>query len=335
MLKTVLAFAVAAILGLAFIRPALAQQEEATFALPAITFAFVPAYIAEDMGYWTKRGLTVKQTVITGIGAMNAVLSRSVEFSISSMPTVIRANVRGQKVIAIGGAFEGTAVEVVMRNEAAKAAGITESSPVDKRAQALKGKTVAMLAPNTIVHGYLRYFAKKGGIDPERDFKIAVMSQEASIAAIKSGAVDAMAQVLPYSTISIHNGTAMMLTSGPRGEFPELNPFALNGITSLPALCDQKPTLCQKMIGGYQEAMIYLLDHPQESKAILKKRIPGMDEGAFDDAFEMTRKWTPRTMKISDAGIKNAQELMVIGGMLKEEERLSSFNDIYTNKYVN
>jgi len=329
-----LAVCLALLCCLALGRPALAQQDEANFALPAITFAFVPAYIAEDMGFWTKRGLKVKQTVITGIGAMNAVLSRSVEFSISSMPTVIRANVRGQKVIAIGGAFEGTAVEVVMRNDVAKAAGITEKSPLDKRAQALKGKTVAMLAPNTIVHGYLRYFAKKGGIDPERDFKIAVMSQEASIAALKTGAVDAMAQVLPYSTISIHNGTAMMLTSGPRGEFPELNPFALNGITALPGYCEQKPVVCGKMVEGYAEAMTYLHEHPKEAGDILKKRMPGMDPGAFDDAFAMTRKWTPKTMKMSEEGLKNAQELMVIGGMLKAEEKLASFHEIYTNKYV-
>jgi ABC-type nitrate/sulfonate/bicarbonate transport system substrate-binding protein len=316
-------------------RPAPAQQmEEATFALPAITFAFVPAYIAEDLGFWTKRGLKVKQTVITGIGAMNAVLSKSVEFSISSMPTVIRANVRGQKVLAIGGAFEGTAVEVVMRKDVAQAAGITETSPLAQRANALKGKTVAMLAPNTIVHGYLRYFARKGGIDPERDFKIAIMSQEASIAALKSNQVDAMAQVLPYSTISIHNGTAMMLTSGPRGEFPELNPFALNGITSPMGFCETKESMCRKMVEGYHEAMIYLLDHPKEAGEILKKRVTGMDEAAFQDAFAMTRKWTPRTMKISDQGIKNAQELMVIGGMLKEEEKLASFGEIYTNKYA-
>jgi hypothetical protein len=48
----------------------------------------------------------------------------------------------------------------------------------------------------------------------------------------------------------------------------------------------------------------------------------------------MTRKWTPRTMRISDKGIANAQELMVIGGMLKPEEKLASFAEIYTNKYA-
>lgn len=315
--------------------PALAQQkDEVTCAMPAITFAFAPAYIAQDMDFWSKQGLEVKLPVITGIGAMNAVLSRSAEFSISSMPTVIRANARGQKVMAIGGAFEGTAVEVVLRKDLAEAAGVTHGSALDKRAQALKGRTVALIAPNTIVHAYLRYFSRRGGIDPERDFKIAIMSSDASIAALKSRDIDAMAQVLPYSTIAIHNGSAALLSSGPQGDLPELLPFQLNGIVARSDYCDQKPTICAAMVAGYSQAMRFLHDHADQAKAILRKRIPNMEDGPFEEAFTLTQRWTPTTMRIDEKGVANAQELMLIGGMLKPEEKLPSFEHIYTNKYV-
>ena len=309
-------------------------DDEVTFAQPAITFAFSPIYIAEELGFWAKSGLKVKTPVIVGIGAMNAVLSKSVEFSISSTPTIIRANARGQKVMSIGQAFEGLSVEVVMRNESAQAAGITEASPVDKRAQALKGKKVGMLALNTIVHGYLRYFVKKGGLDAERDIQISLMSDEAAIAALKTGAVDAMAQVLPYSTIAVHNGTSMMLSSGYRNDFPEMLPFALNGITALPETCDKSPAICQKMIDGYGQAMRYLHEHPKEAAEIIKRKIPNMDPATFDDAFASIVKWTPKTMRTDEKGLANAQELMIIGGMIKPEEKLASFKDIYTNRFV-
>lgn len=314
---------------------ALAQQkDEVTCAMPAITFAFAPAYIAQDMDFWSKQGLEVKLPVITGIGAMNAVLSRNAEFSISSMPTVIRANARGQKVTAIGGALEGTAVEIVLRKDLAEAAGITHGMPVDKRAQALKGRTVALLAPNTIVHAYLRYFSRRGGVDPERDFKIAIMSQDASIAALKSRDVDAMANVLPYSTITIHNGSAALLSSGPQGDLPELLPFQLNGIIARSDYCDQKPKTCTAMVAGYTEAMRFLHDRSDEAKAILRKRIPNMEDGPFEEAFMLTKRWTPTTMRIDERGLANAQELMLNGGMLKPDEKLTSFERIYTNKYV-
>ena len=70
------ALPLALVAGLAFglVRPALAaEMDHATIALPAITFAFAPVYIAQDEGFWAKRGLEVKSPVITGIGAMNAV----------------------------------------------------------------------------------------------------------------------------------------------------------------------------------------------------------------------------------------------------------------------
>ncbi len=327
--------ALALAVSLAFARPAPAGDvDHATIALPAITFAFAPVYIGEDMGFWKKRGLEVKSPVITGIGAMNAVLSGSVEFSISSMPSVIRANIRGSKIMAIGQVFAGTSAEVVLRKDIAEAKGITMKTPVAERARALKGLTIGMLGPNTIVHAYLRYFAAKGGVDPERDFKISFMSQQAEIAALKSKDIGAMAQVLPYSTIAIHNGSAVMLSSGDQGDFPELLPFALNGITARPDTCEKRPHVCETMVAGYEEAMRFLKSHPKEAGAILKKRIPHMDQATFDDAFESTRRWTPDTMKIDVRSMQHAQQLMVIGHMLKPGQELKSFDGIYTNKHV-
>ena len=61
MLKHVAASALAAVLGLALAVPATAQQlEETSMTLPALTLGFAPTYIADEMGFWTKRGLKVE-----------------------------------------------------------------------------------------------------------------------------------------------------------------------------------------------------------------------------------------------------------------------------------
>ena len=75
---------------------------------------------------------------------MNAVLAKSVEFSNSSAATVIRANARGQKVVALGTALDGLMQEIVLSTAAAKAAGVSETSPVEKKAQALRGKKISI-----------------------------------------------------------------------------------------------------------------------------------------------------------------------------------------------
>jgi len=314
--------------------PAPAQEVETSFSLPATTFSFLPVYVADDLGLWSKRGLKVKTSVIVGIGSMNAVLSKSVDFTLSSTPTIIRANIRGQKVLAIASASDQASVEIVLRKDVADAAGITGTSPLEKRARALKGKKIGLQGLNAIPHGFLRYFAKKGGIDPEKDIQLAVMQPEAELAALKSKQIDGMAEVLPYSTIAAHGGAAIVIGSAPRGDFPELNPYANNAIAALPTTCEQRPKLCTDIVAGFAEAVAFTHDRPKEAADILRKRIPNMDEGAFDEAFAMTRKGIPRSLAIGDAGLKNAQELMVIGGMIKDEERLASFKDIYTNKFM-
>jgi len=335
MLKHVAASALAAVLGLALAVPATAQPvEETSMTLPALTLGFAPTYIADEMGFWTKRGLKVAMHSITGIGSMNAVLSGSVDFTNSSGPTVIRANVRGQKVLGIGSTYDGLPFELVVRKEVLDAAGVTENSPLDKRVQAIRGKKISLTSPNTIPHGYLRYFARKGGLNPDRDFQIASMAAEAGLAGLKTGAIDGYVQGPPWTVIATHQGLAVRLDSSLRGSMPEMLPFAYNIVAAKPETCEKRPSVCQKLMDGYLEGMIYMNDKPAESLAILQKRMPGGDREVFQEAFDLTRKATPRTTKINEKGLQNAQELSIDALMIKPEEKLAKFDDIFTNKFT-
>ena len=63
--------------------PASATTEKATVALPAPVVLFLSVYAAQDY-FWPKEGLDVKVIYIAGVGSMNAVISGSAEFSLSS-----------------------------------------------------------------------------------------------------------------------------------------------------------------------------------------------------------------------------------------------------------
>jgi len=84
--------AFAALAGLAasaLLAPAaVAADEHTTLAIPGITIGFITRYIADDEGLWKKQGLDVKVLDIAGIGSMTAVISGSVDFSMSSGPSI-------------------------------------------------------------------------------------------------------------------------------------------------------------------------------------------------------------------------------------------------------
>jgi ABC-type nitrate/sulfonate/bicarbonate transport system substrate-binding protein len=315
-------------------RLALAQQDEATVALPALSLNFSPNYIAHDLGFWKDAGLDVKLTQIGGIGAMNAVLSRSVEFSNSSVATVIRANIRGQKVVALGTALDGIMQEIVLSTAAATAAGVTETSPMDKKAQALRGKKISIDSPNTLPHAFARYIARRGGVDPEREITFASMQPEAALAALKSGAIDAMAGGLPWSIIPPRDGSGILLASGVRGDVPELMPITNNMILTRGGFCDEKPTVCDRLMTGYARAAKFMHEKPKEAAEVLRKRMRNMDPELLEASFDRILRWTPKSTRINEAVFANSQRFMIEGGMLKPDEGLKSFSAIYTNKYA-
>lgn len=143
-------------------------------------------------------------------------------------------------------------------------------------------------------------------------------------------------QSLPWSLIPPRQGFGVLMSSNLRAkpEFPELIPQVFNGIVTRPDLCAQKPQICEKLVSGYTQAMAYMHDHPKESVEVLQKRMPGEDAEVLAEGFRLMVGWTPRAGRMDDAGWAKAQELMVIAGMIKAEEKLASFKDIYTNQYI-
>jgi len=320
--------------GIALARPATA--EDVTLALPALNLGFATSYIADGMGYWKDDGLNVRVVEITGVGAVNAVLSKSADFSNSSGATIIRAHIRGQKVLSIANTFIGIIHEVVLSKAAADAAGITLDSPIEKRGAALKGKKIAFGGTNSIPHGIMRLLAKKGGLDPERDVQIALMQPESSIAALKTGAIDGFVQSLPWSLIPTRQGTGVLISSNMRGkpDFAELMPQMFNGIVTRPDLCADKPTVCARFAQGYVKANAFMQDHTPEAIEVLKKRMPNEDPEVLAESLRLMLPWAPRTPAQSEDGWAKSQELMEIAGMIKPDEKLKSFEALYTNKYV-
>ena len=315
-------------------RPGLAQQmEETSMAMPALTVAFAPTYVSEAMGFWTKRGLNVKLHDIVGIGSMNAMLAGSVDFTNSSGPTIIRAYIRGQKMLGIGSTGTNLPFDIVVRKEVADAAGVTDKSPIEKRAAALKGKKVSVTSPNTIPHAYLRYFARKGGINPERDFTLATMPSQAGLAALKNGQIDAYVQSTPWGLIAVKQG-GVLLDSAINGSLPELLPLAFNIVATRADFCDQKPSVCQKLMDGYLDGMLYMHSHPKESFAIIVKKLSQQDPEILKQSFDYMLQGTPKTTKVSPQELANAQTLTVEGGMIKEEDKLAKFDVLFTNKYA-
>ncbi len=128
-----------AIVVLAGVAPARADKEHTTLAIPGVNVLFLARYIASDMHFWDQQDLDVKVLNITGIGAMNAVIAGSADFSMSSGPSITRARARGQKLVALATAINKSGQDIVLRKDIAEAAHFDPTAPLSLRARDPQG----------------------------------------------------------------------------------------------------------------------------------------------------------------------------------------------------
>src|SRR5205085_8307083 len=137
--------------------------------LPTPTHSFSSAFNADDAGFYKKESLKLSHRTIVGVGAPNAVIAGSADFTIGTGPVFLRAAAKGQRMLAIANLVDRPLVELVLRKDVADAAGITPTMPLAERAKALAGKTIGIQGVGSIIHAWERLVASRAGLDVEQD----------------------------------------------------------------------------------------------------------------------------------------------------------------------
>jgi ABC-type nitrate/sulfonate/bicarbonate transport system substrate-binding protein len=308
-----------------------AKVEEGVMAVPVVGLAFSLGYLADDLNLWEKHGVRIKTVQISGIGAMNAVIAGSADFTQSSGSAVTRAAARGQKLLGIVGTINRPSVQIILRKDVA--AGFDPKASVEQRIKALRGRTIAVDAVNSVIHAYVRYLAKRAGFDPE-EIRIAVLQPPNMLAALQTRQIDGFAMAPPWVQKPLLDGEAVMVASGPDGDPAELAPFANTLVATKPDTCVKRKALCEGVGGAFREAASVMLDRPGEALALLKKRFPQFDDRQLAVAFEDIRKITPRDLRLTADAFEKAERFNVEAGLLKPDETLKSYDGFFTDQFV-
>lgn len=307
--------------------------DEVILADPAFSLTFSAGYIATDLGLWQKHGIRVKTVAITGIGAINSVISGSSQFAQASASSFGRATARGQKLIAIAVTIDRPFAQIVLRKEIAQAGAYDAKAPLAKRGALLKGHTIAVDSINSMIHAYVRLIAARGGVNPD-DIRVAPMAPASMLAAFESKQIDGYAMSLPWPQKAVQDGTALLIASGPDGEPGDMIPFGHNMIVTRQDTCEKRRDLCMAMGQSIKEATAFIKTKPDEAFALLKKHFPTLDEKLMRASFEELQKATPSPPAVTRAVIENSETFNVDAGLLKADEKLKSVDGLFTDEFV-
>ena len=310
-----------------------AQDIEILMALPAPTLTFSAAFLAEDAGLYKKEGLKVSHRILVGVASPNAVIAGAADFTIGTGPVFLRAAAAGQRMLAIGNLIDRPLVELVLRKDVADAAGITDKTPLAERAKALKGKTIAIQGVGSIVHAWERFVASRGGLDVEKDVRIAPMDPPAMMPAMETKAVDGFATSLPFTTDAVVKGKAIMLASGASAA-PELLPFAYGLIYTRADMCTKQREKCVRVVRALAAANKFILEKPEEALEILKKRFDKMDQQVLAAAWETVAPAHAKDLRVTVQSLDHSQKVSLEAKLLESKDALKNFDGLYTDEFV-
>jgi NitT/TauT family transport system substrate-binding protein len=313
--------------------PVRAETERATVALPAPVVLFLSIYVAEDY-FWPKEGLEIKLINIPGVGSMNAVISGSAEFSLSSGGSITRAAAHGQRLLAIANLNNESGQFISLRKEIAEARHLDPRAPLAERAKVLKGLTIATAGLGSVADAVIRLSLRAAGLDPEKDITIAPMQPPDILAAFSRRVIDGFSLGPPFAQQVEHEGTGVILFNGAEGDPPGFTPLAAALLVTRPQLCDERKTLCEKMGHSIFEATQFVHDHRDQAIASLKKRFTTLDDAVLAAAGDAVIKMTGTPPATSAAGLANGDRMNSEAGFLKPEDRIQSYDGLFTNDYL-
>ena len=84
----------------------------------------------------------------------------------------------------------------------------------------------------------------------------------------------------------------------------------------------------------FSEAMAYIRDNPQGLFALLKKQFSNFDDAVLMASVDIIRRSTPQTAAVPVAALENADNFNVEARLMKPDEKLKSYDGLYTDAYV-
>jgi sulfonate transport system substrate-binding protein len=310
-----------------------AQDIEILMALPAPTLTFSSAFLAEDAGFYKKEGLKVSHRILVGVASPNAVIAGSADFTIGTGPVFLRAAAAGQRLFAIANLIDRPLVELVLRKDVADGAGINGKMPLAERAKALKGKTIAIQGVGSIIHAWERLVAHRGGLDVEKDVRIAPMDPPAMLPALVAKQVDGFATSLPFTTEAVLKGNAVMLASAAT-DAPDLLPFSYGLIYTRPDMCTKQREKCVRVVRALAAANRFILEKPDEALDILKKRFDKMDQQVLAAAWKTVSAAHAKDLHVVVPGLDHSQQVSLEARLLADKDTLKSFDGLYTDEFI-
>ncbi len=280
----VLSLFVTLVLYLVAAAPSAQAVEEVKIASTGSGLSTLPLEIATRKGFFRDEGLEVLVITVRANIAVNALLTKGVEYSTPST-SLIKAATAGLPVKTVAVLLGRPDYFLTVKKDI-------------KSVKELKGKRIAIGSYGAAADLALRAVAKQDGLDPDRDLvRLQMGGASARYASLISGSVDATILSLPFNLQAEKLGFKDLLWLGERLELP------LSGLAARDETIQKNPKQVLAIVKAVFRAMAFATAHAEETMQILMNWLR-VDQEVATRSYELGKRSWSEGGVVSDAAVK-------------------------------
>ena len=302
--------------------------------IPVQAFFFYPLFAAQDSGHFKKEGLDVEIISTNGDGPdVDALISGSVQFTVSTPNRLFMAAEQGKKLLAIGTLVDRMSIDCAMNKATADRVGIKPETPIEERAKLMKGLTVAGTRPGAFTYLMLVAYAKRAGLVPQKDVQvIGLGGMNAMLPALENGQVAIACSGSPMPELAVSRGKAIMFSNNALGGDPAFQDFLFELVYATPDYAKAEPETARRFLRGLIAATNAVIDTPSaEQLPGLRARFPGLTDELLIAILDVAKKGYSRTGTVTETGVRKAGEFLLTTGAITKTAR---FDEVATNEFL-
>jgi NitT/TauT family transport system substrate-binding protein len=291
--------------------PVFAAGKKAVISQAFQSVLYLPLYVAMDQGFFAQQGLDLeKQTAGSPTVALNAVISRSADFSLHGPEWTAIAASKGAPVHIIANVVNGAAVWIAAEPD------FKFDSVKDLKGQ----KVVTGTMPTTSTSLFIKLL-KENGMDATKDVEMIqvpigsepgpFMAHQAKVAVMYEPGLDQV----------VAKGMKVVLG------FPKLyGPYAFSAIT---VRNDVDPDSAQRLVKGLEMAERFMATNEPRTIEIAKSEFPTLDPVVIEAAVKrmIADGVYPTSVDITADALKIAMNTQIALGNLTAQPDYATFVD--------
>lgn len=299
------------------------------------SLAFFPYYVAQKEGYFLAHGLDMGDAIQlpAGTKVIAGLESGSLDIGNGVMNDAFTLTRTDATVRVIGSLLNLYAVDIVVRKGFEEEVGVSASSPLTDRINALKGKTIGMTGPGTGTQAMLTYLFRLLNLDATKVTNQVNLGagSTAAVAALKSGRVDAMSYFIPFGQLAEAKGFGDIFISPLHGDVPGLTGDVQGIYYTRQSVIDAKPQAIAAYIQAMSEAGTFIHNNPAQTKTYLMQFL-GLTASVADTIYTSTLPFVPQNPQISQASYNTAGNFHLKAGLISV---IPSYNKLIAADIIN